>query len=249
MALIVQKFGGSSVANTERIHSVAKRIKKTFEDGDHPVVVVSAMGKETDRLVELAYDLGLRDYPSKSSLPSHMPPQTDGFWAEYDAVISTGENVTAGLLALCLQKENLCARSFNAHQLPIHTNNIYGKAHITDVDTTALKALIDKGGIPIITGFQGICPHGRVTTLSRGGTDTSAVAVAVALKAKRCDIYTDVDGIYSADPSIEPNAKKLDHITLEEILEMASLGANVLHVRCLNLAHYHHMPLACSIQF
>lgn len=219
MALIVMKFGGTSMAGVERIRLVAQRVKREVDAGHKVAVVVSAMAGETDRLIGLC----------REAMP--LPDM-----AEYDSIISSGEQVTSGLLALTLQSLGLKARSWLGWQLPIQTSEGHAKARIHSIDTTALRAALDAGEVAVIPGFQGVDALGRITTLGRGGSDTSAVAVAAALKADRCDICTDVDGVYTTDPRIVPRARKLDRLTYEEMLELASVGAKVLQTRSVELA-------------
>ncbi|USU07089.1 aspartate kinase [Sphingomonadaceae bacterium OTU29LAMAA1] len=219
MARIVMKFGGTSMAGIERIRSVAARVKREVEAGNQVAVVVSAMAGETDRLVGFCREA--------SSL---YDPR------EYDVVVSAGEQITSGLLAIALQAAGVKARSWMGWQLPIHTDDAFAKARIGTIDTAALDASLSAGEVAVIPGFQGIADDGRVTTLGRGGSDTSAVAVAAAMKADRCDIYTDVDGVYTTDPRIVPRARKLAKVTYEEMLELASVGAKVLQTRSVGLA-------------
>lgn len=219
MAFIVMKFGGTSMAGIERIRGVAARVKREVEAGNQVAVVVSAMAGETDRLVGFC----------REASPLADP-------AEYDVVVASGEQVTSGLLAITLQSIGVRARSWLGWQLPISTSEGHGKARIQDVDTDALKAAMQSGEVAVIPGFQGLAADGRVTTLGRGGSDTSAVAVAAALKADRCDIYTDVEGVFTTDPRIVPRARKLGKITYEEMLELASVGAKVLQTRSVELA-------------
>ncbi|MFN3370832.1 MAG: aspartate kinase [Sphingomonadaceae bacterium] len=219
MADIVMKFGGTSMAGIERIRGVAARVAREVEAGNRVTVVVSAMAGETDRLVGFC----------REAAPLADP-------AEYDVVVASGEQVTSGLLAIVLQSMGLKARSFLGWQLPITTSPAHGKARIQDVGTDQLSAALDAGVIPVIPGFQGLATDGRVSTLGRGGSDTSAVAVAAALKADRCDIYTDVEGVFTTDPRIVPRARKLARITYEEMLELASVGAKVLQTRSVELA-------------
>jgi len=219
MALIVMKFGGTSMAGIERIRGVAARVKREVEAGNQVAVVVSAMAGETDRLVGFC----------REASPLADP-------AEYDVVVASGEQVTSGLLAIVLQSMGLRARSWLGWQLPVATSDGHGKARIQNVETEALKASMAGGEVAVIPGFQGLSPAGRVTTLGRGGSDTSAVAVAAALKADRCDIYTDVEGVFTTDPRIVPRARKLAKITYEEMLELASVGAKVLQTRSVELA-------------
>lgn len=227
MALIVQKFGGTSVGNIERIRNVATKVKKELDKGNQVAVVVSAMSGVTNQLVAFVQEL--------SPLAS---PQA---WAEYDQVVSSGEQVTSGLLALCLNEMGIPARSYSGWQVPLRTNTAHGKARIESIDATSMLAEINSGKVVVIAGFQGIDKNGRVSTLGRGGSDTSAVALAAALKADRCDIYTDVNGVYTTDPRIVSNARKLDKIAYEEMLEMASLGAKVLQTRSVEMAMNHNV--------
>ena len=213
------KFGGTSMAGIERIRSVAARVKREVEAGNQVAVVVSAMAGETDRLVGFCREA--------SSL---YDPR------EYDVVVSAGEQITSGLLAIALQAAGVKARSWLGWQLPIHTDDAFAKARIGTIDTAALDASLAAGEVAVIPGFQGVADDGRVTTLGRGGSDTSAVAVAAAMKADRCDIYTDVDGVYTTDPRIVPRARKLAKVTYEEMLELASVGAKVLQTRSVGLA-------------
>ena len=219
MARIVMKFGGTSMAGIERIRNVAARVKREVEAGHQVAVVVSAMAGETDRLVGFCREA--------SSL---YDPQ------EYDVVVSAGEQITSGLLAITLQAMGVPARSWLGWQLPIHTDTAFAKARIGEIDTTALDESLASGVVAVIPGFQGVAEGNRVTTLGRGGSDTSAVAVAAAMKAERCDIYTDVDGVYTTDPRIVPRARKLSKVTYEEMLELASVGAKVLQTRSVGLA-------------
>jgi aspartate kinase len=219
MARIVMKFGGTSMAGMERIRSVAARVKREVEAGNQVAVVVSAMAGETDRLVGFCREA--------SSL---YDPK------EYDVVVSAGEQITSGLLAIALQAAGVPARSWMGWQLPIHTSDAHASARIGDIDTSELDKSLNAGEVAVIPGFQGLADGNRVTTLGRGGSDTSAVAVAAAMKADRCDIYTDVDGVYTTDPRIVPRARKLKRVTYEEMLELASVGAKVLQTRSVGLA-------------
>ncbi len=213
------KFGGTSMAGTERIRRVAQIVRRQQAAGHEVAVVVSAMSGETDRLVNFCREANALYDP-----------------AEYDVVVASGEQVTAGLLALTLQALGCKARSWLGWQLPIHTDDAHAKARIGSIDTDAIRASMGAGEIAVIPGFQGLSPQGRITTLGRGGSDTSAVAVAAALKADRCDIYTDVDGVYTTDPRIVAKARKLSHVTFEEMLELASVGSKVLQTRSVSLA-------------
>ena len=219
MARIVQKFGGTSVADVDRIKTVAQRVKNEVDAGNQVAVVLSAMAGVTNQLITYASEI--------SSLHDAR---------EYDAVVSTGEQVTAGLLALALQDKGVAARSWQGWQIPIRTDDVHGKARIMGIETEELERRLALGEVPVVTGFQGLGPDNRITTLGRGGSDTSAVALAAALKADRCDIHTDVDGVYTTDPRIVAGARKLDKITYEEMLEMASAGAKVLQTRAVELA-------------
>ena len=229
--IIVQKFGGTSVGSEERIASVAKIVQKASLENSI-VVVVSAMSGETNRLINLAKSFG--DNPSKR---------------EFDALISTGEKVSAALLAMALQQIGVPAKSFSASQISMKTTNTYSKARILEVDGNKIQETLDAGVVPIITGFQGITESGDVTTLGRGGSDTTAVAIAAQMKAERCDIYTDVDGIYTTDPRIVPEAKKLDTITMEEMLEMAGQGAKVIQIRAVEFANKYKVPVRVLSSF
>ena len=217
--LIVQKYGGTSVADAERMQAVAQRVKREVDDGHQVAVVVSAMAGVTNQLVEHARSIALFHDAR-----------------EYDVIVASGEQVSAGLLAMALQALGVSARSWQGWQIPIHTDEAHGKARIEKIDVGNIKSHLADGEVAVVTGFQGIGPDNRITTLGRGGSDTSAVALAAALEADRCDIYTDVDGIYTSDPSIVKKARKLDRITYEEMLEMASLGAKVLQTRSVELA-------------
>ena len=229
--IVVQKFGGTSVGSEERIAAVAKIIKKASEKNSL-VVVVSAMSGETNRLINLANSFG--DNPSKR---------------EFDALISTGEKVSAALLAMALHQIGVEAKSYTASQISMRTTDSYSKAKILDVDGKKIKETLDAGIVPIITGFQGITDSGDVTTLGRGGSDTTAVAIAAQMKAKRCDIFTDVDGIYTTDPRIVPEAKKLDSITMEEMLEMSGQGAKVIQIRAVEFANKYKVPVRVLSSF
>ncbi len=213
------KFGGTSMAGLERIRAAATRVKREVDAGNEVAVVVSAMAGETDRLVGFV----------KEAAPLHDT-------SEYDVVVSSGEQVTAGLLAIVLQSMGVRARSWLGWQLPLETSGTHASARIRGMKSEAISASLSEGVVATIPGFQGMADTGRVTTLGRGGSDTSAVAVAAALKADRCDIYTDVDGVYTTDPRIVPAARKLDQITFEEMLELASVGAKVLQTRSVELA-------------
>ena len=222
MARIVMKFGGTSVADISRIRNVARHVKREVDAGHEVAVVVSAMAGKTNELVGWAREIS----------PLHDA-------REYDAVVASGEQVTAGLLAIALQSIGVHARSWQGWQIPIRTDNSHGAARIIDIDGAFLIKRFGEGQVAVVAGFQGLGPDNRIATLGRGGSDTSAVAIAAAVKADRCDIYTDVDGVYTTDPRIEPKARRLAKISFEEMLEMASLGAKVLQVRSVELAMVH----------
>ncbi|HAH11641.1 MAG TPA: aspartate kinase [Alphaproteobacteria bacterium] len=229
---LVMKFGGTSVATIERIRNVALRVKREVDSGRQIAVVVSAMAGETSKLVGWCKELSaLHD------------------WAEYDQIVSSGELVTAGLTAIALQTLGLKARSWAGWQLPLRTTDMHGSAAIADVGTERLITSMNEGNVAVIAGFQGVASGERVSTLGRGGSDTSAVAIAAALKAERCDIYTDVDGVYTTDPRIVAKARKLNKISYEEMLEMASQGAKVLQTRSVELAMIHKVPVQVLSSF
>ena len=232
MSRIVCKFGGTSVADLDRIRATAARIASLVEAGDRVAVVVSAMADTTDRLVAWTREVS----------PVHDA-------REYDVVLASGEQVTVGLLALALQARGIAARSWLAWQLPIRTDGIHSGARIRDLDAAGPAACLDRDEVAIVAGFQGVAPDGSVTTLGRGGSDLTAVALAAALDAERCDIYTDVDGVHTADPRIVAKTRKLDRITYEEMLEMASQGANVLQTRSVELAMTHRVRLQVRSSF
>jgi aspartate kinase len=232
MALIVQKFGGTSVGDLDRIRNVASRVKSEVESGNQVAVVVSAMAGTTNQLVSWARDIG---------------PMHDA--REYDAIVATGEQVTVGLLAIALQNMGVDARSWLGWQIPVHTDEVHGAARIQSIDTGVMRERLATGQVAVVAGFQGLAPDGRISTLGRGGSDTSAVALAAALNADRCDIYTDVDGVYTTDPRIAPRAQKLDQISFEEMLEMASLGAKVLQTRSVAMAMRHNVNLQVRSSF
>ena len=225
MSRIVMKFGGTSMAGIERIRHVAERVRREAEDGDEVLVVVSAMAGETDRLVQLC----------REAAALHDP-------TEYDVVVASGEQVTAGLLAMTLQNMGVKARSFMGWQL-VRASGVHGNARVDAVESGMLDEALKGGTVAVIPGFQGISDDGRLATLGRGGSDTSAVAIAAGVKADRCDIYTDVDGVYTTDPRIVPKARKLDAITFEEMLELAGVGAKVLQTRSVGLAMRANLPL------
>ncbi len=222
MARLVMKFGGTSVGDIDRIRNVARHVKREANAGNEVAVVVSAMAGRTNELVAW----------TREASPLHDA-------REYDTVVAAGEQISSGLLAISIQALGVNARSWQGWQIPIHTNNAHGAARIEEIDAALLRERIASGQVAVVSGFQGIGPDNRIATLGRGGSDTSAVALAAALEADRCDIYTDVDGVYTTDPRMEPRAGRLDKISFEEMLEMASLGAKVLQVRSVELAMVH----------
>ncbi len=232
MALIVQKYGGTSVGSVERIQNVAQRVKRWRDRGDQVVVVVSAMSGETDRLIGLAKALQERPLPR-----------------ELDVLLATGEQVTIALLAMALDQIGCPARSYTGAQVQILTDSAHNKARIREIEGSNIRADLDAGSVVVVAGFQGVDEDGNITTLGRGGSDTSAVAVAAALHADECQIYTDVDGVYTTDPRVEPRARKLDRITFEEMLEMASLGSKVLQIRSVEFAGKYRVPLRVLSSF
>lgn len=229
MARIVMKFGGTSVADLDRIHNVARHVKREVDAGHEVAVVVSAMSGKTNELVGWVQGM-----PKATGANS---PFYDA--REYDTIVASGEQVTSGLLAIALQSMGINARSWQGWQIPIKTDNAHGAARILDINGEEIIRRMGEGQVAVVAGFQGLGPDNRVATLGRGGSDTSAVAIAAAVKADRCDIYTDVDGVYTTDPRIEPKARRLKQIAFEEMLEMASLGAKVLQVRSVELAMVH----------
>ena len=232
MGIIVQKFGGTSVADPPKIHNVAKAVIREKEKGNDVVVVVSAMGHTTDYLIKLAKEV------------TNNPDSREMYM-----LLSTGEQVSIALLAMAIQSNGYKAVSMNGQQVGIITENIHSKARIVDIKTEKLKKYLKEGNIIVVAGFQGVTPEGEITTLGRGGSDTSAVAIAAALKADRCDIYTDVEGVYATDPRIVPNIQKTDVISYEEMLELARVGANVLHPRSVETAKQFGVPLRVRSSF
>ncbi|HRD64932.1 MAG TPA: aspartate kinase [Candidatus Competibacter sp.] len=226
MSLIVQKYGGTSVGSIERIENVAEKIIGWRRRGHHVVVVVSAMSGETDRLLGLARGIAPRPNPR-----------------ELDVLLATGEQVTIALLCIALEKHGCPARSYTGSQVRILTDNAFNKARIQDVEIDAMRADLDAGRVVVVAGFQGVDEDGNITTLGRGGSDTTGVALAAALRADECQIYTDVDGVYTTDPRVVPDARRLDRVTFEEMLEMASLGSKVLQIRSVEFAGKHNVPL------
>ncbi|MCD0417451.1 MAG: aspartate kinase [Rhodopseudomonas sp.] len=234
MGRLVMKFGGTSVANIERIQNVARHVKREVDAGHEVAVVVSAMSGKTNELVAWC---------------TEASPMHDA--REYDAVVASGEQVTSGLLAIALQSLGVQARSWQGWQIPIRTSDAHASARIVEIDgSEIIKRFAERKEVAVIAGFQGIhAETGRITTLGRGGSDTSAVAIAAALKADRCDIYTDVDGVYTTDPRVVPKARRLDKVSFEEMLELASLGAKVLQVRSVELGMVHNMPIFVRSSF
>ena len=232
MALIVQKYGGTSVGNPERIKNVARRVAKSHAKGDQMVIVLSAMSGETNRLIALAKEIS----------PNPSP-------RELDVVISTGEQVTIGLLCMALEEMGVKARSYTGGQVRILTDDSFTKARILDIDGDNIRRDLDAGAVVVVAGFQGVDEAGNITTLGRGGSDTTGVALAAAIKADECQIYTDVDGVYTTDPRVVPEARKLDTITFEEMLEMASLGSKVLQIRSVEFAGKYKVKLRVLSSF
>lgn len=226
MALIVQKYGGTSVGTIEKIGNVADKISAFVKNGDKIVVAVSAMSGETNKLIELAKQIGDKQHPR-----------------EMDVLVSTGEQVTIALLTMALLDRGCDARSYTGAQIRMVTDDVHGKARIKEIQSDKMKADLAANRVVVVAGFQGVDENGNITTLGRGGSDTTAVAIAAALEADECQIYTDVDGVYTTDPRVEPKARKLDHITFEEMLEMASLGSKVLQIRSVEFAGKYNVPL------
>ncbi|SUD98943.1 Aspartokinase 2 [Psychrobacter phenylpyruvicus] len=232
MALIVQKYGGTSMGSIDRIKNVAKRIKRWHDHGHQVIVVVSAMSGETNRLIDLANQI--------SSTPDPR---------EYDQMVSTGEQVSISLLSMAIQELGIGARSFTGGQVAIRTDNKHTKARIESIDSENIQAQLNAGNVVVVAGFQGVDAEGNITTLGRGGSDTTGVALAAALDADECQIYTDVDGVYTTDPRVTAKARKLDKITFEEMLEMASLGSKVLQIRAVEFAGKYQVPLRVLSSF
>ena len=232
MALVVQKYGGTSMGSVERIRNVAKRVVKTYDAGNDMVVVVSAMSGETNKLVALANEVC--EFPDSR---------------EYDVLVAAGEQVSIALLAMCLKSMGYKAKSCLGFQIPILTDNAYSKARIENIDDSKMRADLEQGTILIVAGFQGVDSEGNITTLGRGGSDTSAVALAAALKADVCEIYTDVDGVYTTDPNLCKDAKKIERISYEEMLELASLGAKVLQIRSVEFAKKYNVDVHVRSSF
>ena len=228
------KFGGTSVATTELMDRIAQRVSGLRNEGHEVVLVVSAMGHETDRLVDLSEQVDFQDPAGRQEL---------------DVLLSTGEQVSIALLALSLMKAGVSARSFQGHQIPIHTDAAYSRARILSIETQALEQSLSLGIVPVVAGFQGVSDYGRVTTLGRGGSDTTAVALAAALSADECQIFTDVEGVYTTDPRVVAGASRLAQVTFEEMLELASSGSKVLHSRAVELANKYAVPLRVLSSF
>ena len=239
MARIVMKFGGTSVADLDRICNVARHVKREVESGHQVAVIVSAMAGKTNELVDWVRQIPLTAGANASFYDAR----------EYDTIVSSGEQITSGLLAIALQSMGVDARSWQGWQIPLRTDNAHGAARIADIEARTLLERLDIGQVAVVAGFQGIGPDNRIATLGRGGSDTSAVAIAAAVGADRCDIYTDVDGVYTTDPRIEPAARRLTKVSFEEMLEMASLGAKVLQVRSVEMAMVHNVRLFVRSSF
>ncbi|MEP7246638.1 MAG: aspartate kinase [Gammaproteobacteria bacterium] len=232
MTLLVQKYGGTSVGSVALIQRVAARVSAVRERGDQIVVVVSAMGDSTDRLVDLAKEISAEPSPR-----------------EMDVLLSTGEQVSVALLAMALNARGVPARSFIGSQVRVLTTSVHSRARIVDVETSRLRAALDEGVVPVVAGFQGVDADGNVTTIGRGGSDTTAVALAVALQADECQILTDVDGVYTTDPRVVPDARRLDRLSFEEMLELAGQGSRVLHLRSVEFAAKYNIPLRVLLSF
>lgn len=232
MSLIVTKFGGTSLCDLERVQAAARRVVACCQEGHDVIVVVSAMGGETDKLEDLGYSISARPDPR-----------------EMDVLLASGEQVSIALIAMAIQDLGVPAESFLGNQVPVYTNDCHQRARIQQVGCDELQRSIAQGKIPVVAGFQGIAPTGEITTIGRGGSDTSAVAVAVAMGAMECRIYTDVDGVYTADPRIVEQARRMDRVTFEEMLELAALGAKVLHLRSVEYARKYAIPLKVFSSF
>jgi len=232
MGIVVQKFGGSSVADTEKLFGICKRITKEYDEGNDVVVVVSAQGKTTDKLI--MEEAEITNQPDKR---------------EHDVLVSTGEQITISKLAMCLHKLGYKAVSYMGWQIPIITDNVHENSRVKSIDDTKILDRLEEKNIVIIAGFQGVNERGDITTFGRGGSDTTAVALAAALKADKCEIYTDVDGVFSADPRVVPDAVKIETITYDEMLELASLGAKVLHNRCVEIGKNFNIPIIVKSTF
>ncbi len=237
MARIVMKFGGTSVASLDRIRAAAAFVRREVEAGHSVAVIVSAMAGETNRLIDLINEAGA------------PAPALDARFVEHDAVVSSGEQVTSGLLALVMQNQGFRARSWQGWQIALKTDESHGRARISAIDANAIGDAMDGGEVAIVAGFQGVAPSGRIATLGRGGSDTSAVALAAAVNAERCDIYTDVDGVYTTDPRLTKQARRIGKISFEEMLEMASVGAKVLQTRSVEMAMAHNVRLRVLSSF
>ena len=232
MSVIVTKFGGTSLCDLERVQAAAQKVVACRQEGHEVIVVVSAMAGETDKLEDLGYSISTRPDPR-----------------EMDVLLASGEQVSIALIAMAIQDLGIPAMSYLGNQVPVHTNECHQRARITGVGREELRRSIDQGAIPVVAGFQGVAPTGEITTIGRGGSDTTAVAIAVAMDALECRIYTDVDGVYTADPRIVEQARRMDRVTFEEMLELAALGAKVLHLRSVEYARRYSMPLKVFSSF
>ena len=249
MTLIVEKYGGTSVGTVDRIHAIADRIARSKNAGNDMVVVVSAMAGETDRLTGMARVIGSRPEASPEGKDSQEPISAEFNARELDVLLATGEQVTISLLVLALQSRGVYAKSYTGSQVPIQTDAVYGKARILEINPANVRSDLEAGRVVVIAGFQGIDADGNITTLGRGGSDITAVAMAASLQADECRIYTDVDGVYTADPRIVSTARRLERITMEEMLELSSLGAKVLQTRSVGFAGKYHVPLRVLSSF
>ena len=232
MSLIVTKFGGTSLCDLERVQAAARKVVDCYQEGHEVIVVVSAMAGETDKLEDLGYSISTRPNPR-----------------EMDVLLASGEQVSIALIAMAIQDLGVPAMSYLGNQVPVYTNEYHQRARITEVGCKELRRSIEQGAIPVVAGFQGIAPTGEITTIGRGGSDTTAVAIAVAMEASECRIYTDVDGVYTADPRIVEQARRMDRVTFEEMLELAALGAKVLHLRSVEYARRYSIPLKVFSSF
>lgn len=232
MNLIVTKFGGTSLCDLERVQAAARKVVDCYQEGHEVIVVVSAMAGETDKLEDLGYSISTRPNPR-----------------EMDVLLASGEQVSIALIAMAIQDLGVPAMSYLGNQVPVYTNEYHQRARITEVGCKELRRSIEQGAIPVVAGFQGIAPTGEITTIGRGGSDTTAVAIAVAMEASECRIYTDVDGVYTADPRIVEQARRMDRVTFEEMLELAALGAKVLHLRSVEYARRYSIPLKVFSSF
>tara|TARA_B100000686_G_C16804126_1_gene988567 strand:+ start:4070 stop:5383 length:1314 start_codon:yes stop_codon:yes gene_type:complete len=249
MTLVVEKYGGTSVGTLKRIRSIADRIAVARTNGDQLVIVVSAMAGETDRLTDLANGILSQSSNDSKNIQYRDDESTKDNFRELDVLLATGEQVTISLLVLALQSLRIDAKSYTGGQIPIRTDSVHGKARILEIDPANVHSDLAEGRVVVIAGFQGVDDRGNITTLGRGGSDTTAVAMAAALNADECRIYTDVDGVYTADPRIVPTARRLEQITVEEMLELSSLGAKVLQTRAVEFAGKYQVPLRVLSSF